>query len=110
MYIDERLALTSIAVILALAVSIVIGRKRVRSAVLLSLATSILTWLLLYYYFRYVHEASHGMAILILPLATVWLWWRRENTGKPAISNALLISLQVAYGLLYLLIVNLQGL
>lgn len=110
MNINERLALTIVAVILAFVTSIYISRNSTRRLPLLSFTTPLLTLALLYYYHQYVSNPSHGIAIWILPLATGWLWWRREHTGKPALSNLAFAGLQVAYSLLYVAVVNLQGL
>jgi hypothetical protein len=107
--IDERLTLTLVAAILALAVSVYISGRASRRIPLLSLTTPLLTLLLLLYYHRYVSDPSHGMAIWVLPLATGWLWWRREHTGKPAVSDFVLVLLQVVYALLYLFLVHFQG-
>jgi hypothetical protein len=49
------------------------------------------------------------MAILVLPIATGWLWWRREHTGKPALSNLVFALWQVAYTVLYIALVHFQG-
>jgi hypothetical protein len=107
--IDERLTLTLMAAILALAVSIYISGRASRRIPLLSLTTPLLTLLLLIYYYRYVPDPSHGMAIWVLPLTTGWLWWRREHTGKPAISDLMVALLQMGYGLVYIVLVHFQG-
>jgi hypothetical protein len=109
LHIDERLTLTLVAAILALAVSIYIAGRSTHRIPLLSLTTPLLTLLLLIYYQRYVSDPSHGMAIWILPLATGWLFWRREHTGKPTVSDLIFVLLQTVYTLLYLLLVHLQG-
>jgi hypothetical protein len=56
----------------------------------------------------YIFNPSHGITILILPLATFWLSWRQKNTGKPNLSAWGLIAIQVAFCLLFLVMVYFQ--
>ena len=69
---------------------------------------NLISGLLLYYYHVYIFNPSHGITILILPLATFWLSWRQKNTGKPNLSAVGLIAIQVTFCLFYLLMVYLQ--
>lgn len=105
---NERILLNVAAGILALAVSLYIVRGAPQRQYLLGLSTLLLTAALLTFYHFNVISPSHGVSILILPLATGWLWWRRARTGKPAISAPALALLQILYALLYVLIIWLQ--
>lgn len=108
MNIDERLVLSFVAAALAIAVTVFFSGSGSRRAPWLRVTTPFLTLLLLLYYHHYVEDPSRGMAIWILPLATGWLRWRREHTGRPAISDQGFALLQAAYCFLYLLTTYLQ--
>ena len=109
MNIEERLVISLIAAVLTLSVSVYFARNQFRRATLLCVTTPFTTLILLWYYYRNVYNPSQGIAIWILPLVTWWLWWRREYTGRPAISDTTFVLLQVAYSLVYVMIVRLQA-
>jgi len=106
--INERSAIVIVAGLLAIGVAAFIALRETKGGPILSVTTPLFTGILLWYYYYFVGYSSHGMAILILPLATGWLWWRRRQTGRPALSTMGIILLQAAYGWLYVLLVNLQ--
>jgi hypothetical protein len=105
---NERLVLTIVVAALSVGVSFYLGWKAVLQSYALCLSTTIFTSALLVYYNLVVRDASHGMAIMILPVATAWIWWRRATTGKPLLSPLILILLQVAYMMLYILFIHIQ--
>ncbi len=94
---------------LAMVISIYITRTASTRLSWLSITTPLLTAMLLWFYHTKVTAPSHGMAIIILPLTTGWLWWRRRETGKPALSDPIFAVMQIAYGLLYILMTRLQA-
>ena len=104
----ERIMIAILAALLALSTHIYMGRIKPKHWMRLSVSTFLLTGILLLHYQRNIYDASHGIGILLLPLVTIWLVWRKENTGKPAISVNLFIALQVLYCLLYATVVWLQ--
>jgi len=104
----ERLGVTVAASVLSLIVSVIILRKEKAQGLPLACSTPALTAALLGFYLGSVRESSHGMGILILPLATGWLWWRKQHVGKPAFTQRTFILLQLLICAIYLLVVWLQ--
>lgn len=104
----ERIIIATLAALLAIATHLYVGKIKPKHWKRLSASTLLLTGILLLHYQRNIYDASHGIGILILPLVTIWLLWRKENTGKPDISPNLLIPLQILYSLAFALVVWLQ--
>lgn len=105
---NERTIVTILTLIIALGAYIYLVQHYPERKNSVGLSTLILTGLLLYYYHVYIFNPSHGITILILPLATFWLSWRQKNTGKPNFPAWGLIAIQVLFCLLYVLMVYLQ--
>ena len=105
---NERLIITILAGILALGVYLYILQAAPHQRRNIGASTLFLTGILLLYYQYYIFDPSHGIGILILPLATGWLIWRRERTGKPAISALTFIAFQILFCLVFMVIVQLQ--
>lgn len=105
---NERTIITVITLIIALGTYIYLVRHFSERKSSVGLSTLILTGLLLYYYHIYIFNPSHGITILILPVATFWLSWRQKNTGKPNLPAWGMIAVQIAFCLLYVLMVRLQ--
>ena len=101
----ERLVVTAAASLLSLAISFAILRKQKAAGLPLACSTIALTAVLLGLYHYSVSDASHGMGILILPIATGWLWWRKQQTDKPDFAPGTFILLQLLVGVIYLLVV-----
>jgi len=74
----------------------------------LGVSTLLLCSALLIYYHYFIYSPSHGIGIILLPLATVWLVWRKETTGKPDISPTAFILVQIVFSILFMVIVHLQ--
>jgi len=104
----ERLGVALAASVLSLIVSAMILRNARARAFPLACSTPGLTAALLGYYYYAVRDPSHGMGILILPLATGWLWWRKQNVGRPTFAQRTFILLQILLCAIYLLVVRLQ--
>jgi len=104
----ERIIIATLAALLAIATHLYVGKIKPKHWKRLSASTLLLTGILLLHYQRNIYDASHGVGILILPLVTVWLLWRKENTGKPDISASLLIAFQILYCLVFAMVVGLQ--
>jgi hypothetical protein len=104
----ERLVVMAAALLLSLIIAYVILRKQKSAGLPLACSTLALTAALLGFYHYSVRDPSHGMGILILPIATLWLWWRRELTGKPDIAPRTFILLQLLLCGIYLLVVWFQ--
>lgn len=105
---DERILISLAAVILAICTVFSIHRNAAVQSNLLKFSTSILTGALILFYLFAVQVPSHGMAILLLPIVTLWLRWRRQRTGKPGISDGIFVLGQIAFCLLYLLTIWMQ--
>lgn len=105
---NERLAITILAGVLAIGMHLFLRLKMPEPWRMLSISTLLLTGILLIYYHLYIFDPSHGIGILILPLATGWLSWRQERTDRPAISPGFLVALQIVFCLIFVLIVQLQ--
>lgn len=105
---DERILISLTAVILSVWALFSIQRNAAKRSNLLKYSTSILTGALILYYNYMVKNPSHGMAILLLPIVTLWLRRRRLLTGKPGISDGMFILGQIAFSLLYWLIIRMQ--
>ncbi|TKJ40333.1 hypothetical protein CEE37_08380 [candidate division LCP-89 bacterium B3_LCP] len=101
---NERLIITTIALLLALGTSRYLRSAGIAGWKLLGTSTVLLTGSLLLYYGFYIFDPSHGIGIAILPLATWWLNWRRDKTGKPDITTNKFILLQVIFCLLYIVV------
>jgi hypothetical protein len=104
----ERIALEVMTALVSLGVSIYLIRNHRARAVGLGIATLVTSSAMILYYCAAVREPSHGIAILILPIATGWLWWRRQNTGRPTASPLAFILCQGLFCLLYVTLVWLQ--
>jgi len=104
----ERLVVMAMASLLALIVSILILQKQKKQGLPLACSTLALTAALLGFYLYSVRDPSHGMGILILPLLTGWLWWRKQQTSRPGFSQGTFILLQSFLSVIYLLVVWLQ--
>ena len=104
----ERLGVALAASVVSLIVAIIILREKKAQGLPLACSTPALTAALLGFYHYSVRDPSHGMGILILPLATGWLWWRKQHVGKPAFPQGTFILLQVLFCAVYLLVVRLQ--
>ncbi len=108
MNLNERITINVMSGVLALAAALFLARQRTERPSILVLSTPILTGILLFYFHLFVEDPAHGMAIMVLPLATGWLWWRRQQTGKPSFSPAAFVRLQMLYCLLYAILAWLQ--
>jgi|GEM_PF-3192360 len=104
----ERWAVMSAAALMSLIVAIAILRRQKTSGLPLACSTPALTGALLAFYYFSVRDPSHGIGILILPLATGWLWWRQQQPGKPSFAQSAFVLLQLLIGAAYLLVVGLQ--
>ncbi len=105
---DERFLISLAAVILAFCAVFSIQRNAAERSNLLKYSTSILSGALILFYYFAVKDPSHGMAILLLPIVTLWLRWRRQQTGRPGISDGRFALGQIAFCLLYLLTIWMQ--
>lgn len=105
---NERLVITVIAIALAAEITIHWIYQRAVYRLSLGFSTIFLTGVLLFYYHLKVIDPSHGIGIIILPLTTGWLVWRRDTTGKPALSTKMIVCLQIIFCLLYFITVQLQ--
>lgn len=105
---NERIIITILAGMLALGVYLYILQEAPHQRRSIGVSTLLLTGILLLYYQYYIFDPSHGIGILILPLATGWLIWRRERTGKPAISALLFIAFQILFCLIFIAVVQMQ--
>jgi hypothetical protein len=104
----EKPLITSAAILLSLLVFAMILNWSQRRDRLLAGSTLALTGALLAFYHLYVRDPAHGIGILILPLLTGWLRWRHHHTGRPALSQAAFVGLQILASAVYLLGVWLQ--
>ncbi len=104
----ERPIVIAAASASSLAVAFAMLRTQKAAGLPLACSTIALTGVLLCFYHTWIREPSHGIGILILPVATGWLWWRKRLTGKPDFSPGLLILLQCIVGVVYALAVWLQ--
>lgn len=105
---NERLIITILAGVMAIGTHLYLAKKRPNKWQELSATTLLMTGILLLYYHYSIHDPSHGIGILIIPILTVWIAWRRETTGKPAISSGLIIILQVLYAIIFAFLVFMQ--
>ncbi len=107
MEVNERLMITIAAVILAAAThhSMYGYAERWRKV---GYSTLLLTGVMLAFYLYVVTDASHGIGVLILPIMTLWLVWRKHHTGKPDLTPGGFILGQVLYTFLFIAIVCLQ--
>ncbi len=108
MYINERMLITAAAVVLAGALAYYNAKTSKPRRLLLSITTPLFTLVLLAYYHYFIREAAHGMVILILPVATGWLHWRRLRIGKPELSARTWVLMQILFCLLFGLLIRLQ--
>lgn len=106
--ISERFLITIVAALLAIAAHLFFMKHRFLHWWILSVSTLLLTCSLLLYYHIFIVYPSHGVGIVILPLGTWWLVWRRQTTGKPALSAQLFVVLQVVFSVLYVIITRIQ--
>lgn len=106
--ITEQFVITIIASVLAVGAYLFFMKRKFSQWQLLSVSTLFLTGCLLLYYHFFIFDSSHGISIVILPLATWWLIWRRETAGKPAFTVPLFIIFQVIFGVLYVILTRIQ--
>jgi hypothetical protein len=105
---SERLMITVVTGVLAIGACYYTWRERFSLWWGLCISTFCLTACLLIYYQGWIHHPSHGMGIAILPLATWWLAWRRETTGKPAWTVPKFVLIQIAFTVLYVIVSHWQ--
>ncbi len=108
MYMNEKLMITISTGILAIGAYLFIQRNLSERWRNLANSTMILSGLLLLYYHNFVYTPSHGIGMLLLPMATIWIAWRQENTGKPVITPAMFILFQILFCFLFVIMVHLQ--
>ncbi|MBU0518539.1 hypothetical protein KJ564_06340 [bacterium] len=99
---QERVIISFITAAAAIAAVIYLRRVEDTKLRLLIYSTPVLTGCLLLYYALYVYNPSHGISIVVLPMSTIWLIWRKRETGKPDFSSVAFILLQIAYCCLFM--------
>jgi len=106
--INERLTIIITASLLTALTSLFLARKAPHKWQFLIFSNLLLMGILLLYFYFLVKVPSHGIAILILPLVTVWIIWRQEDSGNPRISPGMLVVYQILFCLIYVFTVWLQ--